>query len=202
MQKEPNLLNSNTLNQEDLGSFQWKSSHNNDYLVVSNNSQTIEWKPPGVLKRIFNRKHNPCWIPASTDSQLHSGHFSWDFIIEEMANAQIGIGFLLQWDIGPDWGVFGYLGSSTTAWSYDPSTGDIVYATESICGGLPKFEDGHTGTVSIDLNIPRGSKGTGKFIVNGIDSPSIELPENSVVLPAACFLKVTQKITLANFKKL
>ncbi|MDM8549105.1 hypothetical protein QUF72_03460 [Desulfobacterales bacterium HSG2] len=65
---------------------------------------------------------------------------------------------------------------------------------------MPKFEDGHTGVVSVELQLPRHAAGMAKFIVNGTDTPAFKLPESSVVLPAACFLKRTQKITLANFK--
>ena len=54
-----------------------------------------------------------------------------------MASRQIGVGFMLLWNIGPDWGLFGYLGASATAWSYDPSTGDVVSATKSIQMLLP-----------------------------------------------------------------
>ena len=44
--------------------------------------------------------------------------------------------------------------------------------------------------------------GVGRFIVNGTESPEIALPVGAVVLPAACLLAATQKITLANFKRL
>ena len=108
---------------------------------------------------------------------------------------------MLQWNVGPDWGFFGYLGASNTAWSYDPSTGDIVTNTQSIKGGLPKFENGHKGIVTMVVNLPRHAKGDARFVVNGVDTPLIALPESSVIVPAACFLKETQKVTLANFEQ-
>jgi hypothetical protein len=119
-----------------------------------------------------------------------------------MASRQIGVGFMLLWNIGPDWGLFGYLGASATAWSYDPSTGDVVSATKSIQGGLPKFGDGRTGVVSVELNLPRDIEGDARFIIAGAETSPIPLPSGAVVLPAACFLKETQSITLANFRRL
>jgi hypothetical protein len=139
-------------------------------------------------------------LPASTRARLHSGRFRWDFVIEEMAGAQIGIGFMLLWDIGPDWGFFGYLGSSTSAWAYDPSTGDVVYATASIQGGLPKVSDGHSGVVSVRLELPRDAAGTAWFSMNGTESRPIALAEGSVVLPAARFQKESQRVSLASVR--
>lgn len=37
-------------------------------------------------------------------------HVKWDFEVSGLAGRQIGVGFMLDWDIGPDWGFFGYLG--------------------------------------------------------------------------------------------
>jgi hypothetical protein len=195
--REPFLLKATAFAEADRGSFEWDTSHNADILTVSNNGQTIEWGPrnPQYTGKIYP----PAWVPASTRARLHSGQFQWDFVINEMAGAQLGIGFMLLWDIGPDWGFFGYLGSSTTAWSYDPSTGDVVYNTRSIQGGLPKIVDGRTGVVTVRLDLPRDGIGIGMFSMNGTDSLPISLPEGSVVLPAACFLKETQKVTLTNF---
>jgi hypothetical protein len=118
-----------------------------------------------------------------------------------MACAQIGIGFMLLWDIGPDWGFFGYLGSSSSAWAYDPSTGDVVYNTASIQSGLPKIADGHRGVVTVQLDLPRHAEGQAQFSMNGTEARAIRLPKSSVVLPAACFLKESQKVTLANFEQ-
>jgi hypothetical protein len=196
--REPALLKATTFAVGDIGSFEWDASHNADLLTVSNDGRTIEWGPQ---KPQYTGKHYPpAWVPASTRSRLHSGRFQWDFVIDELAGAQIGIGFMLLWDIGPDWGFFGYLGSSTSAWAYDPSTGDVVYATESIQGGLPKITDGHTGVVTVRLDLPRDADGAAVFSMNGTDSLPIGLPPGSVVLPAACFLKGSQKASLANFR--
>lgn len=198
MNKQPSLLKATALSEESIGLFKWDSNHNDDLLVFSNNEQTVEWIPNNPK---FQGKYAPVWVPALTRSQLHSGRYRWDFVIEEMAHAQIGIGFMLQWDVGPDWGFFGYLGASTSAWSYDPSSGDIVNNTKSIKGGLPKFEDGRKGVVTVVLNLPRKAKGEAQFIVNGVDTPLIELPESSVIIPAGCLLKETQKVKLANFER-
>lgn len=81
----------------------------------------------------------------------------------------------------------------------DPSSntapGDIVTATESISGGLPKFQ-GNKGTISIEFILPRETKGSATFIVNGARTPSVELPEGAVVIPAACLLKKGQSVTV------
>jgi hypothetical protein len=140
------------------------------------------------------------WVPASTRARLHSGKFRWDFVVEEMACAQIGIGFMLLWDVGPDWGFYGYLGSSTTAWAYDPSTGDVVCNTKSIQGGLPKIADGHRGVVTVRLDLPRDAEGTARFSINGTEARAVLLPVSSVVLPAACLLKETQRVTLGDLE--
>jgi hypothetical protein len=133
--------------------------------------------------------------------RLHSGNYSLDFVVEEMARRQIGVGFMLLWSNGPDWGHFGYLGSSPTAFAYDPSTGDVVYDTQSIQSGLPKFRDGHSGVVSLCLELPRDQEGFGCFRVQGVETISIALPPGSVVLPAACLLKESQRVTLRGYQR-
>ena len=196
--REPTLVKATAFAEGERGSFEWDASHNADLLTVSNAGLTIEWGPrkPQYIGKVYP----PAWVPASTRARLHSGRFRWDFVIDEMAGAQIGIGFMLLWDIGPDWGFFGYLGSSTSAWAYDPSTGDVVYATESIQGGLPNVSDGRSGVVSVRLQLPRDAAGTAWFSMNGTESRPIALPEGSVVLPAACFLKESQKVSLASLR--
>lgn len=197
---EPFLLQAESLAPTDHGSMEWNSEHNADLLTVSNAGMTVEWGPR--KPEYTGKNYPPAWVPATTKCQLHSGRFSWDFVVNEMSERQIGVGFMLLWDVGPDWGFFGYLGASNTAWSYDPSTGDVVTSTESIQGNLPTFDDGHTGTVSVELNLPRDALGSGVFAVGGITSRPIELPKGAVVLPAACLLKESQKITIENFRTL
>jgi hypothetical protein len=192
------LVDSRTLNESDIGEMKWNTIHNNEILKFSDNGCVAEWEADQPR---YKGKHLPSWVPASTKLKLHSGRFLLDFEIEEMAERQIGLGFMLDWSIGADWGFFGYLGSSTSAWSYDPSTGDIVCNTESISGSLPKFTNGRSGTISIDINVPRDDKCWAQFIVNGQSTPKIKLPPNSVVLPAACFLKQSQRIKMVNFNR-
>jgi hypothetical protein len=196
---EPVLLKASDLSESDIGSFEWDPVHNCDLLTVSKNGQTIEWGPKKPEYR--GKYYPPAWVPASTRTHVHSGDFRWDFVVEEMASRQIGVGFMLLWDIGPDWGFFGYLGASSTAWAYDPSTGDVVCNTQSIQGDLPKFADGRTGIVSVYLELPRTGEGSGRFRVNGVDTRRIFLPERAVVLPAACLLRETQRVTLAQFQQ-
>ena len=156
---EPHLLQAGSLAPTDRGSMVWDPEHNADLLTVSNAGMTIAW---GSRKPEYTGNHYPpAWVPATTMCQLHSGRFSWDFVVNEMSQRQIGVGFMLLWDVGPDWGFFKYLGASDTAWSYDPSTGDVVTRTESIQGNLPTFAEGHAGTVSVELNLPRDAVGSG-----------------------------------------
>ncbi|HET9325670.1 MAG TPA: hypothetical protein VFQ05_02745 [Candidatus Eisenbacteria bacterium] len=200
---QPVLLNGFALDESDIGSFEWSRTHNADRLWVTNEGLTIEWDP---LKRPPKEKLPPVWIPASTCLHLHSGSYRWDFVVERMGECQIGVGFMLLWDVGPDWGFFGYLGASPTAWAYDPSTGDVVSNTESIEGGLPKFakpffsgEQG--GVVSVTLDLPRQQEGNGRFTVDGVSSRPIALPPAPVVLPAACLLRQGQRVTLSAFTR-
>jgi hypothetical protein len=93
------------------------------------------------------------------------------------------------------------LGASSAAWSYDPSTGDVVTRTASIEGGLPRFADRCTGRVSVELALPRQGAGRGRFVVDGTASSWIGLSEGAVVLPAACLLRETQRVTLAQFER-
>ncbi len=196
---EPELLRAVALDESDVGSPEWDRDHNSDLLTVSSNGRTIAWSP---RKSEYRGKHYPpAWVPASTCLHLHSGKFQWDFVVEEMGQAQIGVGFMLLWDVGPDWGFLGYLGASPTAWAYDPSTGDVVNDTESIQGKLPTFADGHAGIVTVHLDLPRRAGGSAIFWVNGLDARQISLPDGAVILPAACFLKEGQRISLAGFRK-
>ena len=197
---DPVLLNAGSLAESDIGVCEWDREHNRDALTVSHDGRTIEWEK-GKLKGELNRELPPVWVPASTRLHLHSGSYQWDFVVEEMGKAQIGIGFMLLWDVGPDWGFFGYLGSSPTAWAYDPSTGDVVRNTKSIEGNLPRFTNGRSGVVSVQLDLPRKSEGLAKFVVDGISSRPLQMPEGAVVLPAACLLKNGQRVTLARFER-
>jgi len=148
-----------------------------------------------------NKFYPPAWVPASTRMHLHSGTFRLSFVVDEMARAQIGVGFMLSWNVGPDWGFFGYLGASPTAWAYDPSTGDVVCNTKSVQGGLPKFSNGRTGLVSVRLELPRGDDGFGTFIVDGLETRRIPLPAGAVVVPAACLLREGQRVTLSGYER-
>lgn len=195
----PVLVNAASLPEADTGSCEWDRDHNASLLSVSQDGRTVEWGP---RKPEFQGKiYPPAWVPASTRMHLHSGTFRWDFVVDEMARTQIGVGFMLLWDVGPDWGFFGYLGASPTAWAYDPSTGDIVCNTRSIRGDLPKFSDGRTGVVSVQLHLPRHDEGSGSFVVDGLETHRIRLPAGAVVLPAACLLEESQRVTLNRYER-
>jgi len=186
----PVLVVASSLKPGEIGEWKWERKSEN-LLTFSDNDLEVQWTTPASLS----------WIPIKTKALLHSGKFTWDFVVEEMGSAQIGIGIMLDWSAGPDWGFFGYLGASSTAWSYDPSTGDIVTSSDSIHGGLPKFTN-NQGTVSVEAILPRDGPGSFTFIVNGIRTPTIShLPVGSVIVPAACLLKHNQKVKLANFHR-
>jgi len=166
----------------DTGACIWDATHNDDLLTVSNAGRTVHW---GSRKSSYRGIHYPpAWVPVKTLLLLHSGTFSVDFVVDEMANAQIGVGFLLAFEGGLlDWGFYGYLGAGSFAWAYDPSTGDVVTGTESIQGGLPTFPDGRTGVVTLELELPRGEAGLARFRIQGQDSRHISLPAGPVVVP-------------------
>lgn len=183
---------------DDLGTPGWDPEHNGDALTVGDDGATITWD---AAKRSGSDAGSFAWVPAATLLHLHSGRFRFDFAVTGMGGRQIGVGFMLQLtdgtNIGADWGFFGYLGASHTAWAYDPSTGDVVSATESIEGGLPRFAGGEGGTVTLELDLPREElPGHATFIVDGTASTPIELPTGAVVLPAACLLAVGQTVAL------
>ena len=135
-------LHASSRSPSDIGQLTWDTTHNADLLDFDANDAF--WPP---LESPTSDP--PAWVPASTLARLHSGVFHWDFAIEHMQNAQIGVGFMLMLEEGVDWGFYGYLGAGRYAWAYDPSTGDVVNATQSIAGGLPVFDDGDRGTVRV-----------------------------------------------------
>ena len=175
-----------TPNADGAENVQWDSSEASDSLTISNEAKTLEW--------VSNIQ--AAWLPAQTKLRLGgSGKVSLDFRIEAIANAQIGVGFLLT---PPDWGFFGYLGSSNTAWSYDAWEGAIVTDTQATHEGLPTIKN--SGVVTLELNFDGGAP-TATFIVDGKPTPSISLPAGSVVIPAGCLCARGQKVTLGNFVK-
>lgn len=198
MTASPKLLTASGFAEDDVGTFTWDVEHNAELLSYSHDSRTVEWGP---RRPKVDETYPPAWLPTRTQARLHSGRFRFDFVIEEMAEAQIGVGLMLVWDAGLDWGFFGYLGAGTTAWAYDPLTGDIVNATESICGDLPTFPDKRRGVITLELELPRTKPGKATFLVDGVATPSIRLPPGAVVTPAACLLAETQRVTLANFER-
>jgi hypothetical protein len=71
-------------------------------IVYSNDDHTVEWINASQI----------IWIPVQTKAQLHSGKWFLEFDVESVETHHIEVGFLSDWNIGPDWGFFGYLGSS------------------------------------------------------------------------------------------
>lgn len=194
----PALLKAADFAESDIGVCEWNREHNATLLTVSQDGREVEWEKG---KRKYLGGLPPAWVPASTRLCLHSGSYKWDFVVEKMGKAQIGLGFMLLWNLGPDWGFFGYLGASPTAWAFDPSTGDVILNTKSIEGNLPRFTNGKGGVVSVQLDLPRRTEGSARFLVDGVASRRLQMPEGAVVLPAACFLKEGQRVTLAGFER-
>lgn len=187
---EPALLHASRMGEGDRGAVRWRRDQNEDLLEVSEEGARVAWAKASTAK------YPPAWVPIESEARLFGGEFEVEFGVEELASGQIGVGFLLAWDIGPDWGFYGYLGSSTSAWSYDLSSGDVVYATRSIEGGLGKSADGRTGTVTLRLGLPADGAGTATFVVGETASRPIELPPGAVVIPAACLLRPGQAVRL------
>jgi hypothetical protein len=194
--KTPHLLDSSTFSSEqskDFGDFRFDSKRSAAFPIqFSNGDCTVEAADSFEIS----------WSPVKTKARLHSGKWFFEFHIETMENGQIGVGFLLDWNVGPDWGFFGYLGASSTAWSYDPCTGDIVSATESIHGQLPKM-NGKNGIIGLELDLPRDRIGNFTFIVDGVRTPTKELPNaGAVAIPAVCLLSRKQKVTIRNLTRI
>ena len=197
----PSLVKASTLPENDHGVLEWDSTQKSDLLKVSNENRTVEWPGVGFIGSITKSLlRQPAWLPIPTRARLHSGRFILDFVVDEMAEGQIGVGFMLLWKQGLDWGFFGYLGAGHSAWSYDPLTGDVVRSTKEIESGLPKFEDRRTGIVRVLLDLPRERRGWGMFSVNGVDSKPVGLPDGAVIVPAGCLLKETQRVTLGKMQ--
>lgn len=190
---EPELLRAAQFEPGDQGQMVWDTRLNQRDLEYSQDGRTARWRelpPEGIGPRL--------WTPVQSLAHLHSGSYRLDFTIGELGKAQIGVGFMLAWNIGPDWGFYGYLGSSSSAWAYDPTTGDVVINTRSIQGGLPTLE---SGVITVQLHLPRQGPNYGRFLVNGVGSDPEELPPGSVVVPAACLLGFNQWVTLGELRK-
>jgi hypothetical protein len=86
---EPKLVKAADLRLDDIGTFAWDPSHNDKLLSVSDDGLTVTWGP---RKPTYEGKHYPpVWAPIRTRARFHSGKFRWDFVIDEMAERQIGI---------------------------------------------------------------------------------------------------------------
>lgn len=187
--EDPRLLIGDEL-EEDVGKI--VAFGPSRYFEFSNEEKAISWTDP----------LNASWLPAPTLLQLHSDVFFIEFSVTRNSRSeQFGVGFLLDWTVGPDWGFFGYLGASSSAWSYDPSSGDIVYETESIKGGLPKFSE-NSGTIGMKFDLTAGKSGKAIFFIDGKQADHvIDLPNSAVVVPAACLLRKGQKVEITKFEK-
>ncbi|MBS2040742.1 hypothetical protein JST97_37490 [bacterium] len=185
---EPELLQADQFDPSDQGQMAWNTSLNQRDLEYSEDGRTARWRElptEGIAPRL--------WTPVQSLAHLHSGSYRWDFAIQDLGQAQIGVGFMLAWNIGPDWGFYGYLGSSSSAWAYDPTSGDVVINTRSIQGGLPRLQ---SGLITVQLHLPRQGTNYARFLVQGVGSEPVELPPASVVVPAACLLGFNQRVTL------
>ena len=98
----PALLKAVSLDEGDVGSCEWDPDRSSSGLSVSEDGRTVEWRPRN--RELEGGFYPPAWLRATTRMHLHSGNHRWDFVVEEMARAQIGVGFMLLWDVGLDWG--------------------------------------------------------------------------------------------------
>ena len=131
--REPHLLDSSKLSpaqKSDLRQFRFANRQDKEFLLrFTTNDCNAKW---ATLPQL-------AWVPVPTKAKMHSGKWSLEFHVKSIQKRQIGVGFLVDRNIGPDWRFFGYLGSLSSGWSYDPSTGDIVSATETIHGHQQKI---------------------------------------------------------------
>ena len=167
--------------------MRWDTMHTQKGLTISEDGLTLSWDDncPGEFQ--------PCWLGAQTTARLERRLFAWDFVIDCIADRQIGVGILVA---PPDWGFFGYLGAGRNAWAYDAYEGAIVTETKAIHSGLPTIKARGVVAVRLDLRVPCACS----FVVDGRETPLIPLPEGAVVIPAACLLKRGQRVTLRGFQ--
>ena len=90
--ERPALLRADAFEESDIGSCEWDRGHNPDLLTVSNGGRTVGWEKK---KRDEGKLKLLAWVPASTRLHLHSGNYRWDFVVDNMAKAQIGVGYML-----------------------------------------------------------------------------------------------------------
>jgi hypothetical protein len=90
MSNEPRLANSSTLDKNAIGTLQFDTNHPqvSKHLKVSDDKHTVEWEKSLTV----------AWLQAPTTAKLHSGKYTFDFVVENMASRQIGVGFLLDWE--------------------------------------------------------------------------------------------------------
>jgi hypothetical protein len=166
-------------------SISWDPNNTQSSLTVVD-PQTLEWS-----------KDSPAaWLCAATTARLGKAKYKLEFRVEEIKGYQMGVGFLV---FPIDWGFYRYLGAGSNAYSYDPFEGAIVTQTEAIHSNLAKIANSGVITLELDLE---GPACTAKFVVDGEDTPVIQLPDDAVVMPAACLLMRGQKVVLHNFTKL
>jgi hypothetical protein len=173
----------------DSTDMRWDAGRTQKPLAISADGLTLSWEQDA------DTKYQPSWLGSETTARLSGGVFTWDFQIKSVASRQIGVGLMLD---PADWGFFGYLGASNTAWSYDAYEGAIVTATEAVHSGLPAIRE--RGTVGVYLDLKH--KYEFKFIVNGTETPTVPVPKGSTVIPAACLLRKGQIVTIGNVRRI
>lgn len=159
----------------------WDERQTHRPLTISPDGLTLSWR----------NQVEAAWLCSQMTARLSKGVFRWDFVIEAIVGRQIAVGFLVD---PPDWGFFGYLGAGANAWAYDAFLGAIVTRTKAIHSGLPTIRT--SGTVAVHLDLARYHRGV--FVVNGVETPAIDLPANATVIPAASLLEQGQIVTFAN----
>jgi len=164
--------------------MRWDNENTQSYLTISDDGLTVSW----------DKDFEAAWLSSQTTARLKDDIFKWDFNVQAIADRQIGVGIMTE---PPNWGFYGYLGAGKGAWSYDAYQGAIVTETRAVHSNLPNFSK--NGVVSVILDLKENYTCT--FVVNGQETPSINLPEGCTIIPAACLLKKGQKVRIENFEK-
>lgn len=193
----------------DNSQLHWNTNQTTDSLSITDNEQKVHW----------TQDIEAAWMGTQCLPILKNGIFEWEFEIGPLQNHQIGVGLMVY---PPNWGFFGYLGAGANAWSYDPSTGDIVTETESMKGNLPTIDKENGGIIKVILDLKTNN--TFQFVVDGketepvsittwsaeyaselkkrqdFDPSHIDIDHPSIVV-AASLLARNQWIKIRNFKQ-
>eukprot|EP01084_Bolivina_argentea_P314229 544257_1 len=203
-----------SLNNQTYDGLYWDINASSYGLSVINDGHKILWDE--TIENIDEIE----WLGSQCLPILHKGIFEWQFEIGPLHNSEMGCGIMLY---PPKYGTFGYLGTGSNQWSYDPSSGDIITETESIMNKLPKFENNKGGIIDVKLDLKYSN--SFQFIVNGQEIPNVKIKtwsqnyadklrntldydndfidiEHPAVVVAAYLVHRNQWVNIMNFKQI